>query len=98
MALLPLFASRASGQAGDMSETASRWATRLRRLARTVAAAISECNDATRLMTERANAPDRYVFHPRKAPDTYAEFLFLTSGPLAREPSAHARAEPGAHL
>jgi hypothetical protein len=80
-----------------MSETASRWATRLRRLARTVAAAISECNDATRLMTERANAPDRYVFHPRKAPDTYAEFLFLTSGPLAHEPSARARAEPRAH-
>jgi hypothetical protein len=80
-----------------MSETASRWAGRLQRLARTVADAIRECNDATRLMTERVNAPDSYVFHPRKAPDTYAEFLFRTSGPLAHEPSARARAKPRAH-
>jgi hypothetical protein len=97
MALLPLAAFPASGQAQGMSKTASQWARILRRLARKVAAAISECNDATRLMTERACAPDRYVFHPRKAPDTYSEFLFLTSGPLAHEPSARARAEARAH-
>ena len=97
MAFLPLLTSPARGQAGGMSKTASRCAGILRRLARTLAEAISECNDATRLMTERTNAPDRYVFHPRKAPDTYAEFLFLTSGPLAHEPSARARAEPRAH-
>jgi hypothetical protein len=80
-----------------MNKTASRWAAGLRRLARKVGAAIAECNDATRLMTELNTAPDHYVFHPRTLPDTYAEFLYRTSGPLAHEPSARARPEARAH-
>jgi hypothetical protein len=97
MAFLPLLPSLASGHPSDMSETARQWAGRLRRLAGKVAAAIAECNDATRLMTELTTAPDHYVFHPRTLPDTYAEFVYRTSGPLAHEPSARARAEARAH-
>jgi hypothetical protein len=80
-----------------MSNTASRWADRLRRLARKLRAAIAEYNDATHLMTELTTAPDHYVLRPRTVPDTYAEFLYRTSGPLAHEPSASARAAARAH-
>jgi hypothetical protein len=97
MALLPLLPPQATGQIGVMNKTASRWADGLRRLARKVGAAIAECNDATRLMTELNTAPDHYVFHPRTLPVTYAEFLYRTSGPLAHEPSARARSEARAH-
>ena len=93
MALLPLFPALASGHADGMSKTASQWAGRLRRLIRKVAAAVAECNDATRLMTALATAPDRYVFRSGTVPDTYAEFLYRQSGPLVHEPSARARAE-----
>ena len=37
-------------------------------------------------------APDRYLPDSGEAPDDYAEFLFRTSGPLTREPSARKRA------
>ena len=76
-----------------MSKTASQRIGRLRRLARKIGAAFAECNDATRLMTELNTAPDRYVFRPRTMPDTYAEFLYRTSGPMVHEPSARERAE-----
>lgn len=81
-----------------MSSTASQWAGRLRRLRRRIAAVVAECNDATRLMTEMTTAPDHYVFRPRTLPDTYAEFLYRTSGPLVHEPTARDRAETRAHL
>jgi hypothetical protein len=35
----------------------------------------------------------RHQPHPNTAPDTYAEFLSLTSGPLMREPAAAGRAD-----
>ena len=35
--------------------------------------------------------PDRYVIGGGQAPDTYAEFLFRTSGWLAHEPPADKR-------
>jgi hypothetical protein len=92
MALLPLSPAFATGQPNYMSNTASRWAG-IRRLAHKVAAAVAEYYDAMRLTTELNMAPDRYVFHPRTTPDTYAEFLHRTSGPLAHEPSARARAD-----
>jgi hypothetical protein len=97
MALLPLSLSPATGQAGDMSSTASQWTGRLRRLTRRIAAVVADCNDATRLMTEMTTAPDHYVFRPRTMPDTYAEFLYRTSGPLMHEPTARDRAKTGAH-
>ena len=96
MALLPLSRSAAARQASDMSKTSSQWIGKLRRLARKIRAVIAECNDATRLMTELKTAPDQYVLHPTTAPDTYAEFLYRTSGLLAHEPTARARARAGA--
>lgn len=61
------------------------------RLARGAADIVAECNHATRRMTEVTTAPDRFLLDPDSAPDTYAEFLFRTSGVLAHEPSARAR-------
>jgi hypothetical protein len=62
------------------------------RLARAIWGVVAEWNYATRRMTELAVAPDRYVLNPERAPATYAEFLFRTSGVLVHEPSARARA------
>ena len=57
-----------------------------------VAEIVTECNRATRMMTQLRLAPDRYVPDATQAPDDYAEFLFRTSGPLRHEPSARRRA------
>ena len=62
------------------------------RVARRIVAVVRECNDAQRRMTAINTAPDRYIAHPGAAPDTYAEFLFRTSGLLRHEPSARSRA------
>ena len=40
----------------------------------------------------RRIAPDSYLSDAGTAPDCYDDFLFRTSGPLLREPSARARA------
>jgi hypothetical protein len=69
---------------GRLSET-------VRGLARRTAAVIRECNDAQRRMAAINSAPDRFMSGPGAAPDTYAEFLFRTSGRLLAEPSARAR-------
>jgi hypothetical protein len=61
-------------------------------LARRIVAVLRECQDAQRRMAAVSSAPDRYVAHPDAAPDTYAEFLFRTSGLLLHEPSARSRA------
>jgi hypothetical protein len=67
------------------------------RLARRLLDAIRECNAAQRRMTAISTAPDRYSAHPDAAPDTYAEFLFRTSGLLLHEPPARTRVRrPGA--
>ena len=77
--------------------SAGRLLTGVRGLARKTAAVIRECNDAQRRMAVVLTAPDRFVTNPSAAPDTYAEFLFRTSGRLLAEPSARARARrPGA--
>jgi hypothetical protein len=65
---------------------------RVRGLARRIIEIVRECRDAQRRMTALRTAPDRYCDQPDAAPDTYAEFLFRTSGVLLREPSARARA------
>ena len=65
---------------------------RIRGLARRIGAVIAECAYAQRRMAELATAPDRYFFEPDAAPETYAEFLYRTSGVLQHEPSARARA------
>jgi hypothetical protein len=65
--------------------------SRARGLARKIAAVIRECNDAQRRMAAINSAPDRFMTGPGAAPDTYAEFLFRTSGSLLHEPPARAR-------
>jgi hypothetical protein len=61
-------------------------------LAHRIAAVVRECHEAQLRMAAVATATDRYVANPDAAPDTYAEFLFRTSGPLLHEPSARSRA------
>lgn len=63
----------------------------VRKVARRIAAIFVECHQAQRRMTMLRTAPDRYAPRSAKAPDTYAEFLFRTSGTLLHEPPAQAR-------
>ncbi len=69
----------------------------VRRAAAKLADAVREMNEAQRLMLVLQNAPDRYVANPGAAPDTYAEFVARTSGPLLHEPSARRRIRGGRH-
>lgn len=66
-------------------------ADQFRRLASRIAAAVAEMNEAQRRMTALRFAPDRYLPRPDEAPDSYAEFLARTSGPLLHEPPASKR-------
>jgi hypothetical protein len=75
-----------------MNTAATAQPASVRRLISKVSAVFIECARAQRRMTELATAPDRYLPDPDAAPDTYAEFLFRTSGLLRHEPSARARA------
>ena len=79
MSVLPLSGWASTRQAGDMN------------VARRISQIISECNEAQRRLTYRRLAYDTQLPEPNAAPDTYAEFLLRTSGPLRREPSAHQR-------
>lgn len=64
----------------------------VRRAARAVAATFAECNRAQRRLTELQLSPDRFLMDGgAQPPDTYAEFLFRTSGLLAHEPPADKR-------
>ena len=65
--------------------------TTLRRAAGKLAGAVHEMHEAQRLMLVLHNAADRHIPNPNVAPDTYAEFLVRTSGPLLHEPSARKR-------
>jgi hypothetical protein len=64
----------------------------LRTVARRIGSVVAECHYAQRRLAVLQASPDRYVFDPNRAPETYAAFLFRTSGPLAHEPSATRRA------
>ena len=61
-------------------------------IARWVADTMAECNEAQRRLMALRISPDSYAAEPDNGPDTYAEFLFRTSGPLSHEPSARHRA------
>jgi hypothetical protein len=63
----------------------------MRTLWRRLASVVAECNSAQRRMAILQASPDRYLPQPGAAPDTYAAFLFRTSGPLTHEPSAAQR-------
>jgi hypothetical protein len=64
------------------------------RMIRRVARGFAEMDRALRRGAVLTTAPDRFLpaRDQNRAPVTYAEFLFRTSGPLIREPSAIARA------
>ena len=62
-----------------------------RKAVRTVADVIEECNYAQRRMLQLRLNPERYVINSDQAPDTFAEFLFRTSGLLIHEPAANKR-------
>ncbi len=74
-----------------MKHADQRTVTFIRGLLRRIRSILAECADAQRRMTELRLSPDRYVLRPAKAPDTYEEFLFRTSGPLRHEPPARKR-------
>lgn len=63
----------------------------LRGFLRKIAGIIAECRYAQRRMSVLRTAPDRYAREPDAAPDTYAEFLYRTSGVLMHEPTARRR-------
>jgi hypothetical protein len=61
-------------------------------IARRFAGTFADMHRAQRRAVVLAGAADRYVRHRDRAPDTYAEFMFRTSGPLLHEPPARRRA------
>jgi hypothetical protein len=65
--------------------------TVLRRIVRWVAAANDDYRYAQRRLTQLQTNPDAHLLRPGQAPDTFRDFMFQTSGPLAHEPSATQR-------
>jgi hypothetical protein len=86
---------------GVMSSTESfsvhhrNWSQMVRSAAHTITSVVTECNQATRTMSQLRMAPDRFLPDSGQAPDDYAEFLFRTSGSLVHEPSARQRLAAG---
>ncbi len=70
---------------------AGRTASALLRAARRVGSGIAEMDRQQRRLTTVSSSTDRYLTHPNAPPQTYAEFLARTRGPLLHEPSAQAR-------
>jgi hypothetical protein len=61
-------------------------------MSRRFAGILADMHRAQRRAVVLASAADRYAPHRDNAPDTYAEFMFRTSGPLLHEPPARRRA------
>jgi hypothetical protein len=59
--------------------------TVLIRVARRIAAIHGEISYAQRRVDAMRTSPDLYLADPGKMPETYAEFLFRTSGVLVSE-------------
>ena len=76
----------------------ARPTTGLARIARRVADVLGECDYAQRRLFTLMTTADAYLTNGDQAPDSYAEFLFRTSGCLLHEPAAAHRAkdEPAA--
>ncbi len=64
----------------------------LTRMARRVVAVLAEINYAQRKLDAIRMNADSYLTDANKAPQTYAEFRFRTSGMLLHEPPATRRA------
>ena len=71
--------------------TMARLTSALARFGRRVAGVLAECDYAQRRMLELRMTPDAYLADRDRAPQTYAEFLFRTSGALLHEPAAARR-------
>ena len=71
--------------------TMARLTSALSRFGRRVAGVLAECDYAQRRMLELRMTPDAYLPDRDRAPQTYAEFLFRTSGALLHEPTAARR-------
>ena len=56
-----------------------------------IGVAIAEMNYQQRRLSVIRQSQDWHMANPYQAPDTYAEFLLRTSGPLRHEPSARRR-------
>jgi hypothetical protein len=61
-------------------------------LVKRIAEVVAECNYAQRRSFAIMTTPDSYLMDRDHAPDTYAEFLFRTSGGLVHEPASAQRA------
>jgi len=61
------------------------------RIVHRIADVVAECNYAQRRSFAIMTTPDSYLTDRDHAPDTYAEFLFRTSGGLLREPASNQR-------
>ena len=62
------------------------------RIAKRIANVVAECDYAQRRSFAIMTNPDSYLTNRDQAPDTYAEFLFRTSGGLLHEPASAQRA------
>jgi hypothetical protein len=69
----------------------NRLTTGTARIIKRIAEVIAECDYAQRRSFEIMSAPDTYLADRDQAPDTYAEFLFRTSGGLVHEPASAQR-------
>ena len=70
----------------------ARLTTGLVRFGQRITSIVAECNYAQRRVFAVMTSPDHYVTERDMAPDTYAEFLFRTSGGLIDEPDYAKRA------
>ena len=61
------------------------------RILNRIANVVAECNYAQRRSFAIMTTPDSYLTDRDQAPDTYAEFLFRTSGGLLHEPASAQR-------
>ncbi len=62
------------------------------RIVKRIANVVAECDYAQRRSFAIMTTPDSYLTNRDQAPDTYAEFLFRTSGGLLHEPASAQRA------
>ena len=62
------------------------------RIVKRIAHVVAECDYAQRRSFAIMTTPDSYLMDRDHAPDTYAEFLFRTSGGLVHEPASAQRA------
>ena len=61
------------------------------RIFKRIANVVAECDYAQRRSFAIMTTPDSYLTDRDHAPDTYAEFLFRTSGGLLHEPASAQR-------